>query len=169
MNIILKPGHEFDYGLWYYLAGPMTGLPEYNYPAFEKAVSALEEAGIPVKSPHTIDHRQHEFTNPPGYFSPSCTRMMTFIDADGREYGGDCGERPDHPIHSLALGALPYATYMKAGYRMLLNCDGIILLHGWSQSKGTNHELHVARSLGYPIYTLGQNLEFLMELDEGDH
>lgn len=169
MNIILKPGHEFDYGLWYYLAGPMTGLPEYNYPAFEKAVIALEEAGIKVKSPHTIDHGQHEFETTPYTSIHSCIRMMTVIGPDGREYGADCGEQPDAPIHSLVLGALPYATYMKAGYRMLLNCNGIILLHGWSQSKGTNHELHVARSLGYPIYTLGQNMEFLMELAEGDH
>lgn len=169
MNIINKPGHEFDFSLWYYLAGPMTGHPEYNYPAFEKATTVLEENGVKVKSPHLIDHQQHEFKSTPYSSIHSCVRMMTEIGPDGREYGRDCGEQPDHAIHNLRLGALPYSTYMKAGYRMLLNCSGIILLHGWTQSKGTNHELYVARSLGYPVYTLGAHNEFLMEIagDEG--
>lgn len=34
-----------------YVAGPMTGLPDYNYPAFEAAVAQLEAAGFEVVSP----------------------------------------------------------------------------------------------------------------------
>lgn len=166
MNIITKPGHTFDQGLWYYLAGPMTGLPEYNLPAFEKAQAALEETGIRVRSPHTIDHGQHTFHQQLKgdllcglNVSVTGEQLPNVIDLGRR-----CNRFLGDPVHSQERGALPYQVYLKAGYRMLLRCEGIILLHGWTQSKGTKHELHLARTLGYPVYTLGQNHEFLMEI-----
>lgn len=38
-----------------YVAGPMTGLPRYNYDAFSEAATALREAGYAVLSPHELD------------------------------------------------------------------------------------------------------------------
>jgi hypothetical protein len=37
-----------------YIAGPMTGYPEFNYPAFEDAAKALRASGIDVISPHEL-------------------------------------------------------------------------------------------------------------------
>lgn len=127
MNIIMKSGRTFTRDIEYYLAGPMTGLPELNYPAFEKAVAQLQEHGIKVRSPHAIDYEETPETR----------------------------------------GQLPYSTYLKGGYRLLLECGGIIMLNGWTRSRGTKHELYIARSLGYPVFTLGEG--FMMELESDEH
>jgi len=36
----------------FYLSGPMTGLPEYNYPKFERTTKILRSDGYKVLSPH---------------------------------------------------------------------------------------------------------------------
>jgi hypothetical protein len=38
-----------------YLAGPMTGLPDYNFPAFMKAATSLRELGHTVFNPAEAD------------------------------------------------------------------------------------------------------------------
>lgn len=38
----------------YYLAGPMSGKPHFNYPAFEDAAKRLRAAGMTVTSPHEL-------------------------------------------------------------------------------------------------------------------
>ncbi len=37
-----------------YLAGPMSGLPDHNYPAFKAAAKRLRGQGVQVISPHEI-------------------------------------------------------------------------------------------------------------------
>lgn len=39
-----------------YLAGPMTGLPLFNYPMFELSAYKLRKRGMEIFSPHEIDH-----------------------------------------------------------------------------------------------------------------
>lgn len=46
----------------YYLGGPMTGLPEYNFPAFESAAKELREMGYEVVSAHEVDYDEDEAT-----------------------------------------------------------------------------------------------------------
>ena len=38
-----------------YVSGPMTGYPEFNYPAFEDAAQRLRRAGYDVVSPHEVN------------------------------------------------------------------------------------------------------------------
>lgn len=37
-----------------YIAGPMTGYPELNFPEFERAATALRAKGCEVISPHEV-------------------------------------------------------------------------------------------------------------------
>ena len=50
-------------GMKLYIAGPMAGIEQMNYPAFAKATAELRELGFDVLSPHEIDdrfpHRAH--------------------------------------------------------------------------------------------------------------
>ena len=39
-----------------YISGPMTGLPEFNFPEFERVAQMLRAKGLKVVSPHEVAH-----------------------------------------------------------------------------------------------------------------
>ena len=41
-----------DFSLTYYLSGPMTGYPNFNYAHFEHSATVLENTGLKIESPH---------------------------------------------------------------------------------------------------------------------
>ena len=45
--------------LVYYISGPMTGIDDYNFPAFERVTQALRKQGKTVVSPHEVQHDDH--------------------------------------------------------------------------------------------------------------
>lgn len=61
---------DFNFDVNYYLAGPMSGYPSYNYPAFEKAAAELRESGVKILSPHEVPWpRGHEKMEPSGLWA----------------------------------------------------------------------------------------------------
>lgn len=45
---------SFDLDLTYYLAGPMSGIPKYNYPEFSSCAAILRAEGVKIVSPHEV-------------------------------------------------------------------------------------------------------------------
>lgn len=58
-----------------YLAGPMTGFPEYNYPAFFQAAEMLRERGLLVQNPAEHAQRNPQFSWE-GYMRQSLKLML---------------------------------------------------------------------------------------------
>ena len=88
-----------------YIAGPMTGLPEFNYPAFNAAAAALRKQGYTV-------------------FNPA--------------------ENPVPPCGT-------WQGYMRMALAQLVQCDAIVLLPGWTDSRGALIERKLAQDLGMQI------------------
>ena len=62
-----------------YIAGPMTGLPEFNYPAFHAAAEALQVKGYATFNPADID--PGGVTRSWDWYMRRALKMM--LDADG--------------------------------------------------------------------------------------
>lgn len=110
----------------FYLAGPMTGLPNFGYDNFETASQRLVEIlGIEVLSPHERFKHESEF----------------------------------------ARAARSNSFYMAHAVNLLMRCNCIILMPGWSKSKGARTELELALSCGHGVYYyLPDKIPPLMEL-----
>ena len=116
-----------------YLAGPMTGIENLNYPAFLEAEKQLTDVGFKVSSPHRIDQL---FPIPCGHAK---------WDGDIR-YGTnepdceDCASRTWH-------------WYMRKAVIMLAECDNMAILPGWQRSRGAKAEFNLGVALGMdPLY-----------------
>jgi hypothetical protein len=109
-----------------YLAGPMTGYPLFNFPAFDEAARRGRELGFVIVSPAEIDRfigfDEHCTI---GHFEP---RLADYFDTN--------------------------LTILR-DVGLILTCDGIALLPGWSRSKGATAEMCVARWAGKTLYDAG--------------
>lgn len=94
-----------------YLSGPMTGIPEYNYPEFERVTKYLRAKDMEVVSPHEI---------------PA-------------------------PVEELKDEAL-WEYYMAKCKEQVAECDTIILMEGWPESRGARQELQWAIEQHMPVY-----------------
>ena len=103
-----------------YLAGPMRGIEEYNFPRFREAAEQLRGRGYEVVSPHELDEAEWEL-------------------AEQIE--------------------LTTKAYMRRDLPLMLDCDGVVVLEGWTASKGALIEWTVAIQCGMPTAFITQALE----------
>jgi len=87
-----------------YISGPMTGIKDFNFPAFNKVADKLRAEGYEVLNP--------------------------------AEHG--TGEDWDY--------------YMRKDIKMVADCDMVVVLEGWSKSRGAKIEVFLAAQLGIPIF-----------------
>src|ERR1051325_9395844 len=111
-------------GMKVYTAGPMTGYPQFNFPAFDCAAQSLRIAGFDVVSPAELDDpadREHALKSPDG--------------APGTEGSHTWGELLARDVKLIAD-----------------EVDGVVLLPGWENSKGARLEAFIARLVGKPVF-----------------
>lgn len=105
-----------------YLAGPMRGIPEFNFPAFFAAEAALIAEGHNVFNPARRDEEQH------GDFAKD---NATGDEAAAAQKGFSLREALAADMDFIALHA-----------------EAIALLPGWTRSKGARAEKALADALG---------------------
>ena len=114
-----------------YLAGPMRGIPEFNFPAFYRAATQLEREGHIVFNPAAKD----------------CETYGTDI-SKGNATGSEAQASSQHGFSLReALGADMAWICAEA--------DAVALLPGWQCSKGAIAERATGVALGLTIIELG--------------
>ncbi len=116
--------------IWY-LAGPMTGIPQFNFPAFFAAAEALRNQGFHIISPAEIDDAE------------DAGAAMKSV--DGAPGSGTCGEGDK---------AKTWGDFLARDVKLIADtCTGIILLDGWEKSRGARLEAYVGLLCGADFAT----------------
>ena len=61
------------------------------------------------------------------------------------------GYEPVNPVAPGLVEGYSYRDYINRGFQMLMECDGMLLLPGYMESKGAALELHYALAVGMEI------------------
>lgn len=113
-----------------YLAGPMRGIPEFNFPAFYRGAAQLEREG------HTV-------------FNPAAK--------DNERFGTDISKGNPDGCEDVAASQHGFSLREALGVDLAWICaeaDGIALLPGWRNSKGATAEYATAVALGLEVIEL---------------
>lgn len=106
-----------------YIAGPMRGYPDFNFPAFFEAEGVMRDRGF-----HT--------------FNPAQKDQDVGFDPKGMD-----GSLEDLVTADFDLNeALSWDTQ-----RIIHDCDTLVLLDGWEQSSGAKAEYALARALSLTV------------------
>lgn len=128
-------------GFWY-LAGPMRGFPDFNFPAFKVAAAELRARGYNIVSPAEKD------------------------EAEGFDWTGASGSQEDLDNASFDLVAT-----LQADIAIVADtaCHGVICLPGWENSSGARAETAFAWAIGKRVlryFEPSRSNGFVIALDE---
>jgi len=111
---------------FYYIAGPMSGIPQFNIPAFDEASKNLRPAGYKIISPAELD-------------DPS-TREMAYNSPDGATLNDQ------HP------NGESWGDFLARDVKIVADkANGIIVLPDWEKSRGARLEMMVALLCGHEL------------------
>jgi hypothetical protein len=114
-----------------YLAGPMTGIPQFNFPAFDAAAADLRERGFEVVSPAELDDPE--------------TRAAAFASPDGAPGSGTASDET-------------WGDFLARDVKLIADTgiEAIVVLPDWDKSRGAKLETFVGNALcGLPVYAYG--------------
>lgn len=123
-----------------YVAGPMRGIPEFNFPAFNAAAAALRAAGHEVFNPAERDNERHGVDISKGN-AAGCEELAA----------------KDHGFN-LRVALAEDLAFICA------HADAVFMLPGWLNSKGARAERAVGRALGLKIFEQGYNADKVLNL-----
>lgn len=115
-----------------YLAGPMRGYPQFNFPAFHEGTKRLKAVGYEVFSP-----AQSDLDN--GFDPANMTGTHEDLDQAGFN------------LRDALTADLSWICQ---------NADAVVVLQGWEESKGAQAEVHTAYALSIPVLPLERALEW---------
>ena len=110
-----------------YLAGPMSGVPQFNFPAFDAAADHLRAAGHDIVSPAELDD--------------PATREAARNSSDGSFGSG-------------TVNGETWGDFLARDVKLIADegIEAIIVLPGWEGSKGARLETFVASLKDLPIF-----------------
>lgn len=104
---------------FYYIAGPMSGIPRFNIPAFDEAARKLREAGFNIVSPAELDD--------------PVTREMAWNSPDGAT------------LNDVHPNGESWGDFLARDVKLVADkVQGVIVLPGWEKSRGARLEVMVA-------------------------
>lgn len=119
----------------YYVAGPMRGLPNFNFPAFVSCATYLRRF---QDTKQVFNPAEHDLEVDP------------YMEQRPGFFEGDIKRLPGFDFHEAMRWDLARVT----------ESDAIVLLPGWEISSGAAHEKYVAEACGaevlyaYPVSTV---------------
>jgi len=113
---------------FFYIAGPMTGIPQFNFPRFHEVATKLRAQGYNIVSPAELEN------------------SVTLEAALSSESG-------DHGFDDL-VGEKSYNDFLGRDLIIcaLSTCVGAIFLEGWQHSRGARGESWILQFLQKALY-----------------
>lgn len=111
-----------------YIAGPMTGIPQFNFPLFDRTAASLREQGYDVRSPAELDEE--------------ATREAALASPDGAPGSG-------------STNGESWADFLARDVKLIADgVEAVAVLPGWETSKGARLEVFTARLTGKPVFRI---------------
>ena len=109
-----------------YLAGPMRGITDFNFPKFHRVATHLRRIGFDVFSPAERDEKQH---------------------------GADISKSETGDLGEAVQKGFSLREALAADMEFIcLHAECIVMLDGWKTSKGATAERATALALGLSVF-----------------
>lgn len=109
-----------------YLAGPMRGIKDFNFPAFHEAAAFLRSKGWEVFNPAEKDLEKH---------------------------GAGIEKSPTGCLKTAEKKGFNLREALACDLEFVcLHAEALVMLPGWKDSKGARAEKATAHALGIPVY-----------------